>query len=283
VSKLTYVIVPGNRFGRGVVIAEIRVPDSRRPNGRRGARLICDCGTVYEARLGDLTKKVQPTRSCGCLCRDTAQEHGQSQANLDRLAVYARSPEGRTGTAAANRAAKTVHGMAKHDGTQHPLYGIWSNMMSRCYNANVRSYRDYGARGITVCDRWHDVRLFVADIENSIGPRPSGMTLDRIQSTDNYAPGKVRWATRAEQNRNSRQYIDGQRSGPVYQLWWRLMRQRSDEVCADWHDFTQFANAVRDLLGPRSDGMGIVRIDPARPYQAGNLRWQPAGRPRRKG
>lgn len=66
------------------------------------------------------------------------------------------------------------------------------------------SYPNYGGRGITVCERWQDPRLFVEDIERDLGPRPDGLTFDRIDNDGNYEPGNVRWATRSVQNSNKR-------------------------------------------------------------------------------
>lgn len=78
-------------------------------------------------------------------------------------------------------------------------------MLSRCERPSNPKYEYYGARGIEVCDRWHDVRQFIEDIEGEIGPRPSGQhTLDRKDPDANYEPGKVRWATYSQQNRNRR-------------------------------------------------------------------------------
>jgi hypothetical protein len=155
----------------------------------------------------------------------------------------------------------------------HPLYGTWSNMMSRCYNPNVKSYRDYGARGITVCERWHNPQLFIEDIERLIGPRPPGMTLDRIRNNEGYGPGNVCWNDRRGQVRNSRRFVDGQRSGAVYQLWYRLMHRCPDEVCLEWQDFASFAAGINQLLGPRPAGLRFDRIDDRLPYGPGNVAW----------
>ena len=201
-------IKPGDRFGRGVIIKEIRVPNSARPNGVRGARLLCDCGTIYEVSLSDIIPPASSpdkpvTKSCGCLRRDTAREHGSSQVNRDRLARLSRTPEMRA-KSAAQCENRTVHGLSRHDGTQHPLYGTWVNMMTRCYNQNFLQYKDWGGRGISVCDRWHDPQVFIEDIMRLIGPRPDGMTLDRVNNNGNYEAGNVRWATWYQQARNRR-------------------------------------------------------------------------------
>jgi hypothetical protein len=106
--------------------------------------------------------------------------------------------------------AEVIHGQSRH-----PLYGTWYAMMRRCGNPQDGGYKDYGGRGIKVCDRWHDVALFIADIEREIGPRPPGVTgklqyfpaytLDRIDVNGNYEPGNVQWATATQQSRNRRE------------------------------------------------------------------------------
>jgi hypothetical protein len=92
--------------------------------------------------------------------------------------------------------------MRTHRLSGHPLYGTRTGMLHRCEDPAHKFYSDYGGRGIKVCDRWHDVAAFIADIESTIGPRPDGMTLDRIDNDGNYEPGKVRWATHAQQMAN---------------------------------------------------------------------------------
>lgn len=84
---------------------------------------------------------------------------------------------------------------------RHPLWAIWCGMRQRCYDTNHPAYKDYGGRGINVCERW---RRSFADFIANMGERPPGYTLDRIDNDGDYEPDNVRWATRTDQARNSR-------------------------------------------------------------------------------
>lgn len=82
-----------------------------------------------------------------------------------------------------------------------PLWQIWCGMKQRCYNPNDPRYKDWGGRGIAVCDQWlNSYKAF----ELYMGSRPKGCTLDRIDNDKNYEPGNVRWATPKEQAANRR-------------------------------------------------------------------------------
>lgn len=92
------------------------------------------------------------------------------------------------------RELNTTHGMRHtHE------YRSWAHAKGRCFNPRDGSYKDYGGRGITMCEEWRN--SFQAFFEH-IGPCPEGMSIDRINNDGGYEPGNVRWAPRSIQNRN---------------------------------------------------------------------------------
>ena len=154
--------ITGLKFGR----LKVRAFAGRDKHRNSVWLCACECGAEREVTGSDL--RSGHTRSCGCLRRETA--------------------------AAARNGLK--HGLSSH-----PLYKTWANIMNRCYNENTPDYAYYGARGITVCERWRDPATFIEDVS----PRPTpSHTVDRIDVDGDYEPSNFRWATRQEQARNLR-------------------------------------------------------------------------------
>lgn len=100
---------------------------------------------------------------------------------------------------------KITHGL-----TNHSLYNIWFNMIDRCNNENSNNYKNYGTRGIGVCDRWLKLENFINDMYSGF---EYGLTLDRIDVNGNYEPDNCRWVDRKVQQRNQRKLRNTNSSG----------------------------------------------------------------------
>lgn len=175
----------GRRFGRLTVLSQASKPAHVKFGGTFW-RCRCDCGRELVTRGGTLTGGQ--SQSCGC-----AREEA-----LTRLGV-----------------GKTVPGVSVPVKSL-PEYKVWQAMLHRCRTPTAKAYKNYGARGIAVCDRWLTFSNFLADM----GSRPSPEhSLDRIDNDGNYVPGNCRWATVVEQVRNTRRKRMITHNGETFPLW----------------------------------------------------------------
>lgn len=93
--------------------------------------------------------------------------------------------------------------MTKHGMSKTSIYRCWQQVIQRCENPKSPDYKNYGGRGITVCERWHTFENFYEDM----GDKPKGLTLERINNDGNYEPGNCEWATWKKQQNNRRNHI----------------------------------------------------------------------------
>ena len=95
---------------------------------------------------------------------------------------------------------KVKERVTTHGFSSTPTYHVWEHMIQRCTNPKDKRFKAYGGRGITVCKRWHTFINFLEDM----GEKPEHLSIERVNNNKGYSPDNCKWATRKEQNSNTR-------------------------------------------------------------------------------
>lgn len=141
------------------------------------------------------------------------------------------------------RGRKPKHGQATRGG-RSKIYGVWRTMIARCRYPSSDSFKDYGGRGIKVCDRWQGsdgFQNFYADMGELPSPQH---TIERNDNNGNYEPGNCRWATRLEQRHNTRPriYPQGEKHGSA-----KLSETQLRDIFARIQDGEGLSEIARDF------------------------------------
>lgn len=116
-----------------------------------------------------------------------------------------------------------------HNSSKIPIYYVWRNMMSRCYNVRNTSYKNYGKRGIKVCNHWHNYDNFVEDMGNP----PKNKSLERKNTNMGYDPINCKWATLKQQLNNQRRNHRITYKGRTLNInqWSKILKINTDTLC----------------------------------------------------
>lgn len=205
----------GTTFGRLTVISY----EGKRNSGQHTWKCNCTCGA--QTVTTTLMLRTGKKRSCGCLRKETA-------------AVHARS--------------LSTHG-AWTGGKSTREWATWANMRSRCSLVTHPQYSEYGGRGITIDPAWEDFSTFLADM----GPRPSNKhSLDRVNNDLGYSRENCRWATRIEQNNNTRFNHRVTVNGLTMTIaqWARALNVTRNELKSQGKKSGSLEKAIQDLIKP---------------------------------
>ena len=220
----------GMRFGRLTV-------QRRTENNKWGQAqwiCLCDCGNETKVDAGSLTKGN--TQSCGCLRKERARRNTAADLagrRFGRLTAIERVNEkgerpkwlcrcdcgaemvasscdllrGSVKSCGGLAREKTIERSETHGGSKTRLYQVWINMIRRCENKGRYAYKNYGARGISVCKEWKNFSTF-REWALSTGYDETAAhgvcTLDRVDVNGDYCPENCRWVTMKAQCRNKR-------------------------------------------------------------------------------
>ena len=104
-----------------------------------------------------------------------------------------------------------LEGYHKHGMSESREHNTWIGMRARCFNKSHRSYKYYGDRGITVCERWLEFENFYSDM----GKQPDGLELERCDNNGNYELSNCKWATRIDQLYNRQNTVKVKHNGKI--------------------------------------------------------------------
>jgi hypothetical protein len=228
----------GRKFGRLTITKELQ----------KNALYLCDCkcGWQLEVFYSQLTRRIK--LDCG-LCRPRVTwkggvHHYDPVRNIDHRRLVPTKRRRRYGKCKGSRIYKHLTSAEMNS---------WSSMIGRCNRPNDPGYKHYGGRGIRICERWSGGSKGVQSNEGflnfirDMGPRPKGMSLDRINVQGHYEPTNCKWSTQAFQRMNQRRIIfRGRRIPKVEKV--KQMEERVRLLAAGHFDGMSFDGEVPETF-----------------------------------
>ena len=165
------------------------------PSGKHRTMWLCECNCDMhnQLRLPTTALLNGTTLSCGCINKEILRKRNIKNS--------------------------------RHNMCKTRLYKIWKSMHTRCYNPNDEHYKDYGARGIVICDLWKNdyLEFYNWSINNGYN---NSLTIDRIDVNGNYEPSNCRWATDKTQQNNRRNNIQLTYNGETHTIkeWYDILK-----------------------------------------------------------
>lgn len=216
-------LVIGAIFTRLTIVSFIRGYTVDGVKHRRKVVCECSCNSGKRVEVFGYNLTSGHSKSCGCL------------------------------TIEATKKANTKHGHNRSRKLQTSEYSTWLSMIARCTNSKLKEFKNYGGRGISVCNNWYDFRNFIADM----GLKPfKGAQIERVNNSGNYEPGNCKWATRVEQGGNKRNNIILTHLGETKTLleWSKIVGIKAntlrDRFAAGWSHSRLLTQKPRSLYKP---------------------------------
>lgn len=267
----------GLRFGRLTVLE--KAESQKTPNGtvRTMWKCQCDCGNIVYRSQQNLRNVKHP--SCGCWKNELTSERRLEDLTgqrFGRLTVIERAEttnvstrwkcicdcgnectviaqnlkRGHTISCGCYREEVRPLQQFKHGYRHTKIYGVYCGMKDRCYNPNNPRYKDWGGRGITICDEWLKNPQAFCEWAYSNGYKEDAAygecTIDRIDTNGNYEPSNCRWITNEEQQRNKRNSIKMEYNGETH-----TMREWAEILNIPYNKITMAhrkGKSIKDIL-----------------------------------